>query len=76
MPVQRYLIPGRFIVTTGHIVAFLLVFQIIQNNINATLGSDASDSEKDEAKTSALVSHRNICLSLLHHRFYFFPITS
>jgi hypothetical protein len=49
MGIQRYLISARFFVTIGHFTALLLLFQIIENNVNASLGDNASETAKYEA---------------------------
>mmetsp|Transcript_8104 Transcript_8104/g.13477 ORF Transcript_8104/g.13477 Transcript_8104/m.13477 type:complete len:142 (+) Transcript_8104:104-529(+) len=51
--IQQYLISGRFLTTFGHLVALLLLFATVDNNIEISLGDSASSADKEEAVNNA-----------------------
>lgn len=54
-PVQQYLISARFVTTMGHLIALLLLFSTVENNINVSLGDNYSSSTRDAAVNTAWV---------------------
>lgn len=49
MSIQQYLISARFITTMGHLIALLMLFSTIDNNINLGLPDNYSPDEKHHA---------------------------
>jgi hypothetical protein len=54
--VQQSLISARFFTTFGHFIALIVLFTTIDNNIEAGLGDNYSDSDRQKAATIAWVS--------------------
>lgn len=52
---QQYLIAGRFFTTMGHFLALLILFTTIENNIEGSLGDDASSTDKRTAYDTSYV---------------------
>jgi hypothetical protein len=53
--VQQYLISGRFLTTMGHLIALLLLFSTIENNIQVSMGESYSSASYTEAKNESWV---------------------
>jgi hypothetical protein len=54
--VQQSLISARFLTTFGHFIALIVLFSTIDNNIEAGLSDNYSDSDRQKAATTAWVS--------------------
>jgi len=50
---NTYLISARFVTTMGHLIALLLLFSTVENNIVVSLGDGYSAGEKDAAMSTA-----------------------
>ncbi len=56
--VQHYVLSARFMLTTGHLIAIMLVFFTLKTNVNASFSDSASQNEVDRAIISSQVGHR------------------
>jgi hypothetical protein len=64
MLVQQYLISTRFFLTMGHLIALLMLFSTIENNVEKSMSDSASESEKEAALATSMVDNDSYRLNL------------
>ncbi len=58
--VQQSLISARFIITFGHLIALLVLFGTIEENVIAGLSENYSEADRKQAMDVAWVSNSNL----------------